>query len=49
MKIAEIEDFFRPDAGYKINIFSKYFARMGNETVIVTAELDMCSENVYNL
>ena len=49
MTIAEIEDFFHPDAGYKINILSKYFARMGNETVIVTAELDMCSENVYNL
>lgn len=40
MKIVQIEDFFHPDAGYKINILSKYFARMGHETYIVTAELD---------
>lgn len=40
MKIVQIEDFFHPDAGYKINILSKYFARMGHETVIITAELD---------
>ena len=40
MKIVQIEDFFHPDAGYKINILSKYFARMGHETVILTAELD---------
>lgn len=40
MKIVQLEDFFHPDAGYKINILSKYFARMGHETVIITAELD---------
>ena len=40
MKIVQLEDFFHPDAGYKINILSKYFARMGHETVILTAELD---------
>ena len=40
MKIVQLEDFFHPDAGYKINILSKYFAHMGHETVIITAELD---------
>lgn len=40
MKIVQIEDFFHPDAGYKINILSKYFSRMGHEVVIITAELD---------
>lgn len=40
MKIVQIEDFFHPDAGYKVNILSKYFTRMGHETVIITAELD---------
>lgn len=40
MKIVQLEDFFHPDAGYKINILSKYFARMGHETVIITAEID---------
>ena len=40
MKIVQLEDFFHPDAGYKINILSKYFARMGHETVILTAGLD---------
>lgn len=40
MRILQIEDFFHPDAGYKINILSKYFARMGHETIIVTSELD---------
>ncbi len=40
MKIVQLEDFFHPDAGYKINILSKYFARMGHEAVILTAGLD---------
>lgn len=40
MRIVQLEDFFHPDAGYKINILSKYFAKMGHEVIIITAELD---------
>lgn len=40
MRIVQLEDFFHPDAGYKINILSKYFAKMGHDVIIITAELD---------
>ena len=38
MKIVQIEDFFHPDAGYQINIISKYFVRAGHEVTILTAD-----------
>lgn len=38
MKIVQIEDDFHPDAGYQINILSKYFSKEGHEVVILTAE-----------
>ena len=40
MKIVNIEDFFHPDAGYQINILSKYLASFGHEVIIITAETD---------
>lgn len=40
MKIVEIEDFFHPNAGYQINILSKYFVKHGHEVTIVTASAD---------
>ena len=40
MKIVNIEDFFHPDAGYQINILSKYLASLGHEVIIITAETD---------
>ena len=40
MKIVNIEDFFHPEAGYQINILSKYLASFGHEITIVTAETD---------
>jgi glycosyltransferase involved in cell wall biosynthesis len=39
MKIIHIEDFFHPDAGYQINILSKYQAKAGNEVIIATSEM----------
>lgn len=48
MKIVQIEDFFHPDAGYKINILSKYFAKMGHEVIIITAELDKMPDYLTN-
>ncbi|HIX95525.1 MAG TPA: glycosyltransferase family 4 protein [Candidatus Gemmiger excrementipullorum] len=42
MKIVQIEDFFHPNAGYQINILSKYFVRHGHEVTIVTA----CAERM---
>lgn len=39
MKIVNIEDFFHPDAGYQINILSKYLAEFGHEVVILTSEM----------
>ncbi len=40
MKIVQIEDFFHPDAGYQINILSKYMAKNGHQVTIITASLD---------
>ncbi|MBP3538478.1 MAG: glycosyl transferase, partial [Oscillospiraceae bacterium] len=40
MRIIQLESFFHPDAGYKINILAKYFAKMGHESIIITSELD---------
>ena len=44
MKIVHIEDFFHPDAGYQINILSKYLKSLGNEVTIVTSEMDKIPE-----
>jgi glycosyltransferase involved in cell wall biosynthesis len=40
MKIVQFEDFFHPNAGYNINIFSKYMAKMGHDVVILTSEIE---------
>jgi glycosyltransferase involved in cell wall biosynthesis len=40
MRIVQIEDFFHPNAGYQINILSKYFVKQGHEVIIITGELD---------
>lgn len=40
MKIVQVEDYFHPEAGYQINIISKYFSKMGNDVTIITACLD---------
>lgn len=39
MKIINIEDFFHPNAGYQINIISKYLAKFGHEVIIITADM----------
>lgn len=46
MRIVQIEDFFHPNAGYQVNILSKYFAKAGNEVIIVTSELDKIPDNL---
>ena len=38
MRIIYIEDFFHPEAGYHINLLSKYWTLFGHEVVIFTAE-----------
>lgn len=40
MTIVNIEDFFHPDAGYQINVLSKYLAKFGHDVTIITAETD---------
>ncbi len=40
MRIVHIEDFFHPDAGYQVNILSKYQAQQGHSVVVVTAAMD---------
>lgn len=39
MNIAHIEDFFHPDAGYQLNILSKYQVKQGHSVTIVTPEM----------
>lgn len=46
MKIVNIEDYFHPDAGYQVNILSKYLASFGHEVVIVAAEMDKMPKNL---
>lgn len=40
MKIVNVEDFFHPDAGYQINILSKYLVALGHEVTIITAQME---------
>lgn len=40
MRIVHIEDFFHPNAGYQVNILSKYQAKLGHEVYVVTSELN---------
>ncbi len=44
MRIVHVEDFFHPEAGYQINVLTKYQARAGNEVIIVTSEMDKIPE-----
>lgn len=39
MKIVNVEDYFHPEAGYQLNVLSKYLSMFGNDVVIITAEL----------
>lgn len=39
MRIIQIEDYFHPEAGYQINILSKYLAKFGHEVVIISSEM----------
>lgn len=40
MKVVNVEDFFHPDAGYQINILSKYLVALGHEVTIITSQLE---------
>lgn len=46
MHIVQIEDFFHPDAGYQMNILSKYLTRFGHKVTIFTAEMDIFPEKL---
>ena len=46
MKIVQLEDYFHPDAGYQINILSKYFTKAGNEVTIITSEMEKIPEKL---
>lgn len=44
MHIVHIEDFFHPDAGYQLNVLTKYQARQGNKVTIVTSVIEKSPE-----
>ncbi len=46
MRIVQIEDDFHPDAGYQINILSKYFVQFGHEVTIIAAEPDILPDSL---
>lgn len=48
MKIVQVEDIFHPEAGYQINILSKYMVQFGHEVTIITACLDKIKSNVIS-
>ena len=46
MHIVHIEDFFHPEAGYQLNIISKYMVHMGHKVSIITACLDKVPQSL---
>ncbi|WP_409272368.1 glycosyltransferase [Neobacillus sp. SCS-31] len=40
MKIVHIEDYFHPNAGYQLNILSKFMSKQGHDVTIITAEME---------
>jgi len=44
MNIVQIEDYFHPDAGYQINILSKYMVKLGHKVTIITSEMNKIPE-----
>lgn len=46
MKIVQVEDYFHPEAGYQINIISKYFVKAGNSVTIIAACMDKIPETL---
>ncbi len=46
MNIVQVEDFFHPDAGYQVNILSKYMVKQGHAVYVIAAEMDKIPENL---
>jgi glycosyltransferase involved in cell wall biosynthesis len=46
MHIVHIEDFFHPDAGYQINILSKYQVKQGHKVTVVSSEISKIPEKL---
>lgn len=46
MRIVQIEDIFFPEAGYQINIVSKYWVKNGHEVIIVAPEVEKLPERL---
>lgn len=46
MNIVQIEDFFHPNAGYQINIVSKYLVKFGHRVTIITADMKNVPEEL---
>lgn len=40
MVIIHLEEFFHPDAGYQVNILSKYMVMQGHKVIVLTSKLD---------
>lgn len=46
MRITEIKDHFHPDAGYQINVLSKYLVEFGHEVTIITPTKEFYPEHL---
>jgi len=46
LKIVHIEDYFHPEAGYQVNLLSKYHAKKGHKVFIITAEMSKLPTNL---
>jgi glycosyltransferase involved in cell wall biosynthesis len=46
MRIVQVEDLFFPEAGYQLNLLSKYFARAGHEVYIVASRMERLPSNL---
>lgn len=48
MKIVHVIDFFHPNAGYQLNVLSKYIVKMGHEDYIVTGKIDKINKTLLD-
>ena len=46
MKIIHIEDYFHPNAGYQVNVLSKFMAKEGHDVTIITSEMNQMPKNL---
>jgi glycosyltransferase involved in cell wall biosynthesis len=45
-KIIHVEDFFHPEAGYQVNVLSKFQVKYGWDVTIITSKIESCPKHL---